>query len=215
MKTKKIRGHKRRWKHIDYWVEAHRHLDLDALKAAQRDYSKIRVHPWSGFSMTNSQTPEPNGKTRAKMLAGLFEIYNSWKSQLEQLNEPYYLKVWLYEPWFSRSQVVCAIGNYLSFYETTFFKPKHSKELNAEHYGHLAEAVSEFNWEYGLDEVHLNNADLGSPEDYAIPEHYELEKRRIEKLLKKPHRTTAFDPPFGDATGGYSFKVGGGWIGGK
>ncbi len=108
MKTKKIRGHKRRWHDIDQWVEYHKNLSLDYLKEYQRDYAKIRAHPWSGISLTNSQTPEPKGLTKTKILNGLIEIYNSWKIELDELDEKYYLKIWLFEPRFSSSQVVCA-----------------------------------------------------------------------------------------------------------
>lgn len=76
MKTKKIRGHKRRWNEIDRWVEFNKNLDFDYLKKYQRDYAKITVHPWSGISVTNNQIPEPAGTTKIKTLNGLIEIHD-------------------------------------------------------------------------------------------------------------------------------------------
>ena len=32
MKTKKILGHKRKWKDFEYWVDSHKNLDLNYLK---------------------------------------------------------------------------------------------------------------------------------------------------------------------------------------
>ena len=210
MKTKKIRGHKRRWKDIDQWVETHKNLDLDYLKEYQRDYAKIRVHPWSEISLTNSQTPEPKRTTKIKILSGLFEIYDSWKKELSKLGESYYLKIWLFEPRFSNSQVVCAIGDYLEFYDNTFFKADYTKEFNTENYGRLKKEVAKFKWEYRLDEDHFDNSERGDPELYATLNDYEEEK-----MLNKPHRTTKFKKPIGEATEYYSFKKGDVWLGEK
>ena len=215
MITKKIRGHKRRWNDIDQWVESHKNLNLDYLKKYQRDYAKIRVHPWSGISLTNSQTPEPKGETKTKILGGLLEIYDSWKTELDKLGENYYLKIWLFEPRFASSQVVCAIGDYLEFYEKTFYKPEDSKELHPENYGPLKSEIENFNWEYRLDEDHFDNSEPGDPELYATLADYEEDKRRFEKMLKKPHRTTKFKEQIGQATESYSFKKGDVWLGEK
>ncbi|MEQ9167267.1 MAG: hypothetical protein RLO12_13500 [Fulvivirga sp.] len=215
MKTKKIRGHKRRWSDIDQWVENQKNLDLDYLKKYKRDYSKIRVHPWSGISLTNSQTPEPNGQTKTKILSGLIEIYDSWKKELDKLDESYYLKIWLFEPRFANSQVVCAIGDYLDFYENTFYKPDDWKKLNPENYGPLKNEIESFNWEFRLDEDHFDNSEPGDPKLYATLADYEEEKRWFEKMMKKPHRTTEFKEPIGEATESYSFKKGIVWLGGK
>lgn len=215
MKFKKIRGHKRRWNDIEQWVESHKILDLDYLKEYKRDYAKIRIHPWSGITLTNSQTPEPKGQTKVIILKGLIEIYDSWKSELDKLGENYYLKIWLFEPRFASSQVVCAIEDYLEFYENTFYKPDESKKLNSESYGQLKDEIENFNWEYRLDEDHFDNSELDEPDLYATLADYEKDKRRVEKMLKKPHSTTKFKEPIGDVTESYSFEKGYVWLGEK
>ncbi len=215
MKTKKIRGHKRLWKAIDQWKNENLPLDLETLKVRERDYTKIYVHPYSSISMLTSVFPQPKGVTRKRIIIGLFEIYEQWELQLKSLNEPYYLKIWLYEPRFSNSQVVCAIGNCLQFYDNTFYKPEISKRLNPNNFGSLKHNISNFNWEYRYDEEHMNNAELGNPEDYYLIEAYNQEKKWIEQRLKKPHRVTTYTEPIGDATEGYSFKKGVVWIGEK
>ncbi len=217
MKTKKIRGHKRRWKEIESWRLDNLDLNLTDYLLNERDrcYSKIRVHPWSGISLTNSITPKPTRKTKQKILKGLLDIYEDWKSQLDKLGQPYYLKIWLFEPRFSQSQVVCAIGDSVDFYENTFFKPDESKKLNPEKYGQLQDEIENFNWEYRLDEDHFDNSELGDPELYATLADYEEDKKWFEKMLKKPHRTTKFKEPIGEATESYSFKKGDVWLGEK
>tara|TARA_R110001592_G_C13175399_1_gene750262 strand:+ start:3975 stop:4628 length:654 start_codon:yes stop_codon:yes gene_type:complete len=217
VKTKKIRGHKRRWKEIESWRLDNLDLNLTDYLLNERDrcYSKIRVHPWSGISLTNSITPKPTRKTKQKILKGLLDIYEDWKSQLDKLGQPYYLKIWLFEPRFSQSQVVCAIGDSVDFYENTFFKPDESKKLNPEKYGQLQDEIENFNWEYRLDEDHFDNSELGDPELYATLADYEEDKKWFEKMLKKPHRTTKFKEPIGEATESYSFKKGDVWLGEK
>lgn len=217
MRQKKIRGHKRRHKQIDNWRLDNLSLDLTNYLLNQRNryYAKIRVHPWSGLSLTNSVTPEPTGKTKQKMLNGLLDIYEDWKKQLDKLGQPYYLKVWLFEPRFSQSQVVCAIGDNFDFYENTFYKPETNKTIQLDSYGSLKTKLSKLNWDYGLDEDHYDNTEVGEPEMYASKKDYEDTKKWFSKLLKKPHRTIKFEEPIGEATESYSFKRGAIWLGGQ
>ena len=215
MRSRKIRGHKRRWNDIEKWINNHKDLNLDYLKDYKRDYAKIRVHPWSGLALTNSTIPEPKRETRKRTTSGLIEIYDSWKITLDKLGEPYYLKIWLFDQRFSNSQVVCAIGEYIDFYENTFHKPDFSIKLFPENFGQLEKQISEFEWEYRLDEDHFDNSEPGSPDLYASIADYEEDKRYYAKMLKKPHRTTKFKGPIGEATESYSFKKGNVWLGQK
>lgn len=217
VRKKKIRGHKRRWKGIDSWRLYHLDLNLTDHLLNERDryYAKIRIHPWSGLSLSNSKTPEPIRKTKQKILKGLLDIYEDWKSQLDKLGQPYYLKIWLFEPRFSQSQVVCAIGDSVDFYENVFFKPEKSKVLSADNYGELKDRLESFNWDYRLDEDHYDNTEVGEPETYASRQDYEETKIWFATLLKKPHRTSKFKEPIGDITECYSFKRGDIWLGGQ
>ena len=213
MRVKKIRGQRRRWKDINNWVELHKALDLDYLESSHRDYAKINVHPWSGISMLKSEFPIASGETRRRMIKGLFEIYKSWKLELDKLDEPYYLKIWFYDPHFSNSQVVCAKGNFLNFYESTFSKADIKKEISPNDFGSLMLEASQFDWEYRLDEYHLNNSVMGSREDYETLEEFEEEKKLLEDKLKKPHGTIKTEEAIGGATEFYSFKKGDVWLG--
>lgn len=217
MRQKKIRGHNRRQKQIDNWRLDNLSLDLTDYLLNERDryYAKIRVHPWSGLSLTNSVTPQPTGKTKKKLLNGLLDIYEDWKNQLDKLGQPYYLKVWLFEPRFSHSQVVCAIGNRIDFYENNFFKPDKDKTINLDNYRSLKTRMSKLNWDHRLDEDHYDKNDVGELENYASLQDFEETKKWFDKLLKKPHRTHKLKEPIDDVTEVYLFKRGDLWLGGK
>jgi hypothetical protein len=217
VRQKKIRGHKRRWKDIENWRLENLDLNLTdyLLNQSDRFYAKIRVHPWSGLSLTNSITPEIKGKTKQKILNGLLDIYEDWEKQLDTLGQPYYLKIWLFEPRFSQSQVVCAIGDSIDFYENTFFKPEKTQKLNTGNYGQLKSKLENLNWDYRLDEDHYDNTEVGEPDIYASSQDYEDTKKWFEKLLRTPHRTHKFKEPIGDTTESYSFRRGDLWLGGQ
>lgn len=213
-KIRKIRGHRRRWKDIDDWVDRNKNLDLEYLKSRERDYAKIRVHPWSGISITESEIAQPKGETKKRMLQGLIDIHDAWKSKLDSLNEPYYLKIWLFDPNFSRSQVVCAIGTALNFYDITFYKPEEQKRLHNGHYGKLSDQIARFHWEYHWDEFHFGPLDLGEPDDYASPEDYREQKRWFDRMMKKPLRDTSYQDTEGETIVAFAHHQGTVWVGG-
>ena len=110
MKYKKIRGLKRKVEGIQKWIEEYLELDIEELSKHKYHYSKVYVQPWDNLTLTNSEIPEPKGKAKQEIINGLAKIYDSWKKELDKLNQPYYLKIWLNEPRLSKSQVVCALG---------------------------------------------------------------------------------------------------------
>lgn len=123
MRIQKVRGHNRCQKQIKKWVQETKHLNLTELFEWRREYAEILIHPWSsGSSLIDNVFPEPNKKTKELMLEGLLEIYESWKIELDKLHKPYYLKIWLYEPRISKSQIVCAIDDKIAHYEKLFIK---------------------------------------------------------------------------------------------
>lgn len=217
MRQKKIRGHNRRQKQIDHWRLGNLSLDLTdyLLNISDRYNTKISIHPWNGLSITNSAIPQPKGKTKQKMLNGLLDIYEDWKAKLDKLGQPYYLKIWLFEPRFSQSQVVCAIDENVDFYKNTFDEPGVVNAIQLEHYGTLKAKLSKLSWECRLDEDHYFNNEVGEPEDYASKVDYEHMVHWFEKLLKKPHRTHKLTEPIGEMTESYSFKRGYVWLGGE
>jgi hypothetical protein len=212
MRKKKIRGHNRRYIEIENWRKNNLALRLDWLYRDNIGYVKIRTSTWGNLSVINSEIPEPKGKTKQLMLNGLIDIYYSWKIQLEQSGKPFYLKIWLCEPRFLNSQVVCAIGDKIEYYENLFFKPNNAKSFSVNNYGKLSDKLKNFVAEYHLDEDHFRNDEVGDSNSYTSQKDYQESKKWFNKLLKKPHRTVSFEEQLYGFKELYSFKKGELWI---
>lgn len=165
--------------------------------------------------MTNSSIPSPKGEIRAHVLGALLDIYDCWKKQLDKTGQPYYLKLWLFEPRFLQSQVVCATQDSLHFYDHTFFRPQQSRKFDAARYGALRTRLEKLHWDHFADEDHYDNCEVGDPELYTSSFDYEKTKSWFKRLMKKPHRTFVFPEPEGDRTESYSFRRGDVWVGGR
>jgi len=83
MKIQKIRGQKRRPKNIEDWIHANLIYNKSYFFENHRDYCEVLVHPWCNIPITNSIIPEPRRKNRKKIIAGLLDINESWKTELD------------------------------------------------------------------------------------------------------------------------------------
>jgi hypothetical protein len=215
MRAVKIRGHRRRHKQIEKWRLESLFLDLSVLEKVERGYVKIQVYPWCNISVKESKIPVPRSKTKQLIFSALIDIYESWKKQLDALEKPYYLNIWLFEPRFSGSQVVCAMGTKIAHYENLFFRPAEKKLLDARSYGKLQQRVEAFHWDHCWDEDQYDNTEIGEQDAYASEEDYLCTKIWFNKLLSKPHRTTKMRVPLDSVTEYFSFKRGDVWLGGE
>ena len=211
MRPKKVRGHRRRWRDVQYWLDNGTELDLEHLKEYTYDYVKVRVHPWS--SLWRHRTPK--GKTKNLILTGLLDTYNKWEKALETLNQPYYLEIWLYDDRFEMSQVVCAIGDRIKFYEKTFHPCNSEKQPKFMDYGGLNNSLAQFDWTPKVHEYQMDLSDVGDPEDYDTIEEYQEELESFKKQIKKADRMEKLNEPRGKVSEVYFFKVSGLWTGGK
>lgn len=214
MKVQKIRGQKRKSKEIDVWIKNNLMYHTKYLQQYQYDYCEILVHPWCDISIRNSLIPEPRGENRKKIIAGLLDIYESWKIELDALGEPYYLKIWLYSPHLSKSQVVCAIGDKIDFYDECFEKSVSPKAFAFQNYGALAARLSLYKWMRFEHEMVLENDYLAQPENYRNLKDYLDEKKWLSRKLKRPHRTFQLIEKEIERTF-YAFPQGTIWVGGK
>ncbi len=146
MKTRKIRGHLKIWKAIKQWETEAKNFDIENLHKYQRNYTKIAIHPYNAISIINRKIPQPKGATKTKILQSLIAIYTAWEKELELLEKPYYLKIWLFDNNFSTSQVVCAIGDTIDYYENLFPISKSRENLNG-YSGAIEEVLVSFQWE--------------------------------------------------------------------
>lgn len=214
MRIIKLRGQSRRWKEIAEWTDQNKELDIDRLRAYHRDYVKMWVSPWHDISLLSSTFPEPSGRSRQLMLEGLVTIYNSWKNTLEKLNEPYYLKIWLYNPRFGRSQVVCTVGDFLKFYDITFPLCEGEKRFPLEQYGPVANHFAKMNWQCRIDEDSVKDDSHMDPDQFISMEEYQLNQRWMNRIRKKAYRTSVINGDEGEKYEYYHLLRGKVWVGG-
>ena len=190
MKQRKIRGNRRLQKQIPKWVADAVGINMDFLSKNQYWYVDVFVHPWCDISIINSEIPEPKSVTRNLIILALERIYDNWKLQLDTLNEPYYLKIWLYEPRVSKSQVVCAIGERIEYYNNSFNRidALHKKS------DFCNKLSSEFEWKRFEDSQIWSEENLLSPiELYKNIEDYNESIRLLLKIRKANYKTLEID----------------------
>jgi len=213
MRIRKLRGHRRRWKSIDKWRKNSFCFEDEYFKEYQRDYKEILIHPWCNIDFEESQFPQPSGITKLKMLEGLLDVYDYWNEELNKLNNDYSLVIWLYKERFTKSQVVCATGDFINYYDNTFLEANlPNKKFNAQ-IPSLEDRLNKFEWKLCYDEDYIDQSFLGSKEEYSSLEDYNKQKTWFNKFMKKEHRTIKFDKPIGDITESYAFKRGYVWVG--
>ena len=117
---KKIRGWKRRLRQLASLRDFNLELDPLALSRDGVRVVKLLQSPWSNLVPRN-----PPIWYRREVLRVFGEIYDSWSGTLAEMNEPFYLKVWLFHPRFHRTQVVAAVGDRVEWYESGFTEDSH------------------------------------------------------------------------------------------
>jgi hypothetical protein len=212
MRYQKIRGIKRRLKSVELWRDYYCAMSLEDLMKNDGMYAKIKVSPWgvSRISLTNSRIPEPHGAIKQKIFSGLLDIYDSWKQKLDALGKPYCLALWINDPWFQKSEVVCSMGEKLNFYENTFYPSNVEIPFPVHQFKNEHQRIQNISWKSCLDEYVFSDDDLGSPEEWNSIAIYNEMKLSYVRQLKKPHRTEENTTGHGNS---YFFKQGYVWIG--
>lgn len=214
IRYKKIRGKNRILRNIRHWTECHRHLDLENLQHAGRDYVKFWVKPFCNLNITNSRYPEPTDEIKEELLQGLLTIYQNWKIQLDTLNKPYYLKIWPFQNQIRRSQVVCAIDDYLNFYDNTFEMVEHTNfhelyqifDSNFNHYPKLT-------WQQGIELKAIENNYLSLFYDENSPD-YTQGKEWFSQVTQNARSIHHLDSPFDGTEFYYMIENDRVWVGG-
>ncbi len=144
---KKIRGKKRRIKQIQKWKEQNFNIELNKFNFA---HVKIKVSPWS----RNFAKGSPPLWYRRLILSAMFEIYHNWKNQLIEMREPFYLKIWLFHPRFSNSQVVAGIRERIDWYENIFAIPDNQDQpFPYQEYASNRYNLHDMAWELRIDDI--------------------------------------------------------------
>ncbi len=105
---KKTRGMRKKARNLALWAEYHKKLDIDSLMKYRKEYVKIWIDPFYRlYQLTPNKVGKKNPKYRFRkqVLSQLFEIYLAWQEQLDRLEQPYYLKIWLGDPEFMDSHI--------------------------------------------------------------------------------------------------------------
>ncbi|MHC5247029.1 hypothetical protein [Enterococcus sp. LJL90] len=140
-RKRKIRGWKRRLEEIERWKYYCIKLDKNQLEKYSRDY--VKLLNLSFYSLREYTIPN---WYKRRILKALVEVYDSWRKSLEQLDEPHYLKIWVFKKDFLHSQVVVSYRDMLHYYDKTFAEIEPST-LPSE----LAiKETDQFSWQQGL-----------------------------------------------------------------
>lgn len=181
----KLRGLRRRKSEIEKWIDSSLDIDLDRLTDRQVYYQKIYVYPWANL-FCNKQPPTGY---RNQITSGLIDIYFSWRTELEKLNQPYYLKVWLNYPRFMTSQVVAAIGDKIEYYNNIFPSADKSIQFPFDKFVTAKDKINKLNWTPFLDEDPFFESEFETPkEKYASEEDYLYDQRLIKQIRENHDR---------------------------
>jgi len=185
---KKIRGYNRLHKQIEQWKRNNLRLNTEYLFYNQRDYVQFRIFSWNDLAMSINNFPPPNFKMKQIIINSFLDIYDNWKIQLDELKEPYYLKIWLYEPDIWNTQVVCAFREELDFYDNTFAIPKKSEEFIIEKYKNISDRLKKYNWEFRYNEYPIFENENLDETEFKSEEEFLSNKKWFEKQVEKAHR---------------------------
>ena len=184
---KKIRGFNRRIKEINRWRTNNLILDIDLLKERQYEYVKFWISPWDNLRYKERNYIGPKSKARTLILNSLLDIYDNWEQQLVELGIPYYLKIWLYEPRLTSSQIVCGINDKISHYENVFTKSDKKIISPSKKYEAIDERLEKYAWTVALDEEIVEN-DFWPKEQYISEADYYADQKLFRQLEKKQIR---------------------------
>lgn len=145
---KKIRGWKRHKRKIERWKQNSIQLDMESLANNERDYVKLWIHPFYRLEKRN-----PPRWYCELLLEAMLDVYDSWKCGMESIKQPFYLKLWLYDPSFIKSQIVVAYKDCFDFYDNVFERNVLIKEFPFEKYPRLKERLKEYQWELHIDSL--------------------------------------------------------------
>jgi len=151
------------------------------------DYVKIWVSPLDNLRYKERDYTGPKSENRLLILCSLLDIYENWDLELKKLNIPYYLRIWLYEPRFTSSQVVCGIEDRIDHYEKVFPLTEKIVKFPLDRYKHLASRIDQFNWTSAIDEEIIEN-DFWPKEKYITESDYYTDQRMFKKLDKRQIR---------------------------
>ena len=195
MKDKgKLRGLRRRGREIERWRKNALQIDMDRLMYNQYNHQKIYVYPWSNLFCYK----QPLKHYRSQITEGLIDIFLNWKTELEKLEQPYYLKIWLYYPHFMQSQVVAAIGSKIEHYDTLFPLAGKSVSFPIDRFAVIRDKLHSIKWQTYLEEEIVFDSDIGDRDSYSSEKDYNQHQNFLKSIRESPDRTNTFKSSHGE-----------------
>lgn len=194
----KIRGWKRRLYHIENWYKNNTYPDFEAFEKYYEDYVKIRIDPWNRVCERNP----PHWYSKA-ILARLIDIYDRWEIEYEKQNKLFDLQIWINDPNFIRSQIVCAKVDKEGIKRNNYFRKANEQTIFPK---------SKWNSKvYDLDKFVFEEY---MDEDFAFENIENLEPDDIKELIEEGYQKDEITID-GKPETRYSKRVGSVWIGRK
>lgn len=178
-------------------------LDMEHLHTYHRDYAKLWIHPFYALPRRN-----PPAWYNALLLEAMVEVYAHWNKTLLATGEPYYLKLWIFDPHFIHSQIVAAYQDCLHFYDQTFDAQKIEKPFPFHKYPKIQDKLQLFDWHLYVDCDTYAESDL--------TDHLQrgwMSEKEAASIRQKAYKTTVIQLPNGETDTGYSVRAGDVWVG--
>ncbi|MCP3776693.1 hypothetical protein NLX71_25985 [Paenibacillus sp. MZ04-78.2] len=202
---KKIRGWKRRLREIDEWKRRVINVDMEQLNKYHRDYAKLWIPPFYGIHRRN-----PPVWFNRLILEAMLEVYENWLQKFKEMDEEFYLKIWLYDPHFINSQIVAAYKECLFFYDQTFdlARQEQEKKFPFDKYTSLKDQLEKFNWRLHIDSDVFTESDLIDNIQRGW-----MSENEVKAIKSKAYKVDSINLSDGDTDKVYSVKVGDVWVG--
>ena len=206
----KIRGLRRRGRTIERWRTTNLKLPSARLANHERPHAKLWIEPWANMFATEG----PRKGHRTEMLSALLDVYDAWHEQLQASGLPFYLKIWLFEPRFMKSQVVCAIGDSQNFYSSTFTPAIENIPIPTNRYFGLNHRLAELKWATHLDEHFYFESDFDAVQPDGSEGVHAHQRRLLQRLQSGAYASSDVEY-LGMTTKAYAMPLGRVWIGGR
>jgi len=152
----KVRGWKRRLRQLERLEKEHLCLDLESLYHFHYHFIKLQLDPWNRLVKRN-----PPFWFRHRVLQTLFKVAKAWQEQVQALDAPCYLAIWIFHPCFYQSQVVVAIDERVDWYEGVFPEAQ-EQPMPADLYGLAPAQVQALTWKVGIDPAYEEDEATGA-----------------------------------------------------
>jgi hypothetical protein len=191
---KRIRGWKRRVRHLDRWGELIKqpHTEYFLTERGRHTYERYTVSPF--YNLVKRHPPLWYYRL---IIAKLVTAYSEWQKKFDSLDVPYDLQLWLYDPAYIRSEIIChkmqQDGEHKRFgWESDLVKPFPFEKLSSKQYN-----LHDFEWILA-DDAHVHFEDDFEDADFTADD------LLADEYLRKEQ---------GDGLVYYTKRIGDIWIG--